>query len=91
MLGLEVANRTQPPERIPARSVLPPTTDMRRLRQHFRLVPKTEMTVLVGWTCDKSFCSFGKSCFAEAVDEQFSVQQTKAGHKFRNAEIGLKF
>jgi len=29
--------------RIPARSVLPPTRDMRRPRQHFRLVPTTDI------------------------------------------------
>jgi hypothetical protein len=31
--------QTQTSGRIPARSVLPPITDMRPLRQHFRLVP----------------------------------------------------
>ena len=35
--------QTQTSGRIRARSVLPPTTDMRRLRQHVRLVPTAEM------------------------------------------------
>ena len=37
--------QTQTSGRIPARSVLPPTTDMRRLRQHFRLVPISEVAL----------------------------------------------
>ena len=35
--------QTQTSGRIRAKSVLPPTTDMRRLRQHFGLVPEADM------------------------------------------------
>jgi hypothetical protein len=41
--------QTQTSGRIPARSVLSPTTDMRRLRQHFRLVPFPDSCTAATW------------------------------------------
>jgi hypothetical protein len=38
--------QTQTSGRMRARSVLPPTTDVRPLRQHFRLVPQADMAPL---------------------------------------------
>jgi hypothetical protein len=56
-------------------SALPPTADIPEPGYDVRKVPKTEVTVFAGWTCDKSFChSFGKSCLAQTVNKYLELR-----------------
>jgi hypothetical protein len=69
--SMSLVGQTQTSGRIPARSVLPPTTDMRRPRQHFRLVPQEDVLKFRGaytvclWTT--LALSFSFSLFAVVV------------------------
>jgi hypothetical protein len=58
-----------------ATSALPLIADVRCEDQQVRKVPKTEVTVFAGWTCDKSFYdSFGKSCLAQTVNKYLELR-----------------
>ena len=49
--------------------------DLSRTSREVGKVPKTEVTVFAGWTCDKSFChSFGKSCLAQTVNKYLELR-----------------
>ena len=67
--------QTETSGRIPARSVLPSTTDMKRLRQHFRLVPKRDSYIAVSRAVlVDHFIGAGEGCWPPPTTQAGSRQ-----------------